>query len=116
MGAKYNNFLKSEWWKDIRQKTVKRGRGRCKACGSDQIVHVHHYNYRYKYAGKASKAVKDTILLCPSCHKAFHDQFGSKADMTEETEKFLKQVHRGMKKAKKLWEEIYEKENWLKTI
>ena len=117
MGKKYNNFLKSEWWKELKEKRHKKRKGRgCEVCGNKSMLHIHHYNYRYKYSGKQSKAIKDTKVLCASCHKTFHDIYGVKKDMTKEMIQFTKDTRLAIKEAKKYYKEIMENEEWIKGI
>ena len=115
MGIKYNNFLKSEWWKGLREKKLKKKK-QCYVCGNKLYLQVHHYNYRFKYSGSASKAVKDTHLLCSGCHQEFHRLYGVKGNMEKEMREFTKNVRIQINGAKKMYRELMEKEDFIKNI
>ena len=115
MSYKYNKYLKSDWWKYLRDKRLKR-HNYCQACNNKFNLQVHHYNYEYKYAGKASKAIKHTKVLCSNCHKLFHEMFPIKKDMTIQTNWFIKMVKAENLEARKIYKEIKERDEWLKYI
>ena len=115
MSIKYNNYLKSEWWKRLREGRLKRN-NKCQVCGSSYFLQIHHYNYEYKYAGRGSKAMKHTKVLCRNCHKSFHDTYGIKKDMTAEMNHFMKKNKSIIESARKDWKEMQEQEDWLKYL
>lgn len=115
MSKKYNTYLKSEWWKYLRSKKIN-NKSKCCICGIKERLQLHHFNYEFKYAGQASKATKHTKILCSGCHKAFHDTYGVKKDMTKEMEDFLHKNYQQKKQAKKLWREYYEMTKWISKI
>lgn len=113
MGIKYNNFLRSDWWKFLRERKLK-NKSRCDACGSYGTLHVHHYNYEFKYSGRASKAIKHTKVLCAGCHKAFHDKYGVKRNMQKEMDEFMREAKIAKNIAMKYYKELKEQEQWIK--
>lgn len=62
-------YLRSEWWKDVREATVERDEHRCRVCNSQHKIQVHHRSYDNLWHEKP----EDLITLCCRCHKLFHD-------------------------------------------
>lgn len=115
MSHKYNTYLKSEWWKYLREKRLKK-HNYCQACGNNYNLQIHHYNYEFKYAGRASKAIKHTKVLCSTCHKLFHEMYPLKKDMTKHMNQFISMINLEKRNACKIWKEIKEREDWLKYV
>lgn len=68
---KYDRFIKSDWWKYIRDKKVKSA-GKCFICGNRYSLNLHHAGYKNLWKGKKSDALKDTFVLCRDCHMTVH--------------------------------------------
>lgn len=107
---KYNRFLKSEWWKTIRNRRFFKSGKICSACRSVKNLHIHHTSYELLYAGRLCKAVKYTCVLCRDCHYEFHNRFETKKDMREETNQFIEEKKAFIKDRK------LEYEEWLDSI
>lgn len=115
MGKTYNNFLKSDWWKYLRDKKLKKHKS-CYVCGNKKFLQIHHYHYRYKYNGSAKKAIEDTHVLCSSCHKEFHRIYGVKKDMTKEMKAFKRNTQKDISLMKAMYKELKDKEDWISSI
>lgn len=66
----YNEYLKTEHWKKIRKRALKKAKYACRLCNSKENLNVHHRTYKRKGAEIPS----DIIVLCESCHGKFHDK------------------------------------------
>lgn len=67
----YNDYLKSEHWKDLRARYFKSKLPRtCKICESSR-VELHHRSYKRL----GHERLDDLIPLCRTHHQALHDWF-----------------------------------------
>lgn len=64
----YNNYLKSEEWKQLRKKILKNIKYLCIDCGG-RATSVHHISYEKLYTNKENE---DLVPLCDLCHKKRH--------------------------------------------
>lgn len=64
----YQEYLKSEHWKETREKALKRSGYKCQVCGYNKNLQVHHNTY--KNIGHEDPT--DLVVLCWKCHKTFH--------------------------------------------
>lgn len=64
----YQEYLKSNHWKETREKALKRSGYKCQVCGYDKNLQVHHNTY--KNIGHEDPT--DLVVLCWKCHKTFH--------------------------------------------
>lgn len=64
----YREYLKTEHWKETREKALKRAGYKCQVCGYDKNLQVHHNTY--KNIGHEDPT--DLVVLCWKCHKTFH--------------------------------------------
>ena len=64
----YNKYLKSDYWKEVKEKIHKRDDYKCRLCNSDEDLHVHHRSYEFL----GNENLDDLITLCRSCHYIFH--------------------------------------------
>jgi len=64
----YDNYLKTEYWKNTRNKILKRDNYNCRCCGSKKKLQVHHDKYRGYYKERFS----DLRTLCQYCHWYHH--------------------------------------------
>ena len=67
MNKYYENYLKSEHWREFR-KTILKKRKRCQSCGIKEKLNIHHKHYRN--IGKEKN--EDVIVLCQDCHLRYH--------------------------------------------
>lgn len=66
----YPEYLKTDHWKEMRRRMLKRAHFRCQVCnkGNTQLD-VHHRTYERR--GKEEYG--DLIVLCNDCHRTFHE-------------------------------------------
>lgn len=65
----YDDYLQSPEWRARRQRHIDYAGGRCQLCNdAPAVVHVHHRTY----ARRGFERAPDLIVLCPDCHKVFH--------------------------------------------
>ena len=81
----YDNYLRSEKWKNIRNQVLERDKYKCKICGTTEKLRVHHKNYENIY--QEENALCDLVTLCENCHKELHDFLNS--EVCEKTEQEL---------------------------
>ena len=69
---RYNDYLQSDHWKQLRLSVLKRANFKCERCASDKIItdahHVHHINYR----NLIDVGMTDLMAVCERCHKKIH--------------------------------------------
>lgn len=68
----YQEYLRSDHWRDIRESKLTTAGYKCEKCGKDAIdanLEVHHLTY--DRIGK--ERFGDLQVLCRNCHKATHD-------------------------------------------
>lgn len=82
--AKYDDFLSSLRWNDIRYSKLKRVGFKCEACGygeghefQDEILDVHHKTYE-RFGG--DEYMSDLEVLCRPCHEKRHGRKFPKRD------------------------------------
>jgi hypothetical protein len=68
----YHTYLRSEAWSAKRQAAIRRAGGRCQLCNRSGPLEVHHRTYERL----GHERDDDLIVLCRSCHQAFHDHRG----------------------------------------
>ena len=65
MGKAYSDYLKSDHWRELKSRKLKK---RCAVCGSTKNIEHHHLFYRKLYDVEAS----DIRVLCHRCHSLTH--------------------------------------------
>jgi len=66
----YDEYLKTDHWKQVRSTAYGAAGGRCQLCNSGGEVHAHHRTYDNLGHEKPS----DVTVLCAECHAKFHDK------------------------------------------
>lgn len=69
---KYNDFLKTLYWRTLSQQVRYENRYECQLC-CNKAVFVHHRNYK-RHGYEAFHYKEDLTLLCQGCHEKFHDK------------------------------------------
>ena len=73
---KYQRYIRSKAFKEVKKLVWERDNGECQFCGrkpSDGVtLSVHHKCYRHLYEG-GEKEAADCILICSREHKRLHD-------------------------------------------
>lgn len=104
----YINFYKSDWWKDLRNRKIKKT-PYCEICSENEKLQVHHIGYEYFYSSLPSQALKYTIVLCQRCHETVHEIQKERKLNTKQTEEIINQLKEEAIKWRKL-EEEWERE------
>ena len=65
----YHEYINSPAWRKKRIQTYWCLGKVCEVCGSSKKIHVHHNNYS---SLGSEKIFRDFVILCESCHEAFH--------------------------------------------
>ena len=76
----YGRFLRSPFWKSVRQDAFNSYGKCCEVCGRSGKLNVHHVNYDTV----KEKTVANLTVLCNRCHKTTHKLNGSTPNMTRE--------------------------------
>lgn len=67
----YSDFLKSNYWKQIRMVFLKKSSFKCQRCGAKNVeLNVHHKKYDHR--GMEWLYPKEVVVLCRECHKKEH--------------------------------------------
>lgn len=74
MNTKYNNYLKSKQWADIKLDLFATRGEKCERCPSTYKVVPHHLTYKNLY----NEQPKDLELLCAGCHAFVHGKIKPK--------------------------------------
>jgi predicted nucleic-acid-binding Zn-ribbon protein len=71
--AAYEKYLRSEKWKEVRQRVFKRSGYKCEFCGR-QAEEVHHVRYPKGFRRKIFKRENIRYLkaICRKCHERLH--------------------------------------------
>lgn len=69
---KYEDYLKTDYWKAVAQAVKKRAGYRCQICNSQHDLQAHHRCYDHR--GKELEYLDDLTCLCRRCHAIFHGQ------------------------------------------
>lgn len=68
----YKEYLQTEHWKIISQKTKERDNNKCRLCDSEYRLNVHHKCYDHR--GEEQYYLEDLVTLCNNCHDKFHKE------------------------------------------
>lgn len=66
----YQEYLKSDVWKNIRQRVISIHGNICESCGSNKDIQVHHTQYSKKVL--TGESLKGLFVICKSCHTKIH--------------------------------------------
>lgn len=69
-GKPYSTFLKSEYWRIVRNKVLVRDNYECLICKSKYQLEVHHDSYKNHF--NEHKHLDDLMTLCRKCHTEHH--------------------------------------------
>ena len=65
---KYNEYLKSEEWKELRKKAIDRDDGKCVFCNR-RFREVHHVTYPKRFS---LDHIDNLLVVCEKCHRRLH--------------------------------------------
>lgn len=68
--SKYQEFLNSDYWQNVREQVLERDNHTCQGCGVTTNLHVHHMTYNNH--GSEHEHLDDLITLCEVCHRKVH--------------------------------------------
>lgn len=66
----YNEYLRTDHWRRVREMALSIAHGRCQVCNSDRHLQVHHRSYK----NRGYEEPFDVIVLCDGCHSLFHKE------------------------------------------
>lgn len=66
----YDEYLKTNYWHDVRWVANRRDRYRCQECGFNQELHTHHNNYEFRC--DEIRMIHTVETLCSKCHLKRH--------------------------------------------
>lgn len=66
----YSLFLRTKYWKFVKDLVISRDNNKCTKCGSEVRLQVHHISYVHHFS--EHKNLQDLITLCRSCHEKEH--------------------------------------------
>jgi len=69
--TKYQKFLQTLYWQDVKLKVLDRGNDTCQYCGATASLQVHHLTYEHH--GNEMEYLDDLVVLCRDCHKKEHN-------------------------------------------
>lgn len=70
MSEKYDDYLKTDYWKQVSLAVKKRADYRCQVCNSPHDLQAHHRTYDHR--GQELNYLNDLVCLCRRCHGIFH--------------------------------------------
>lgn len=74
--SSYKVYLRSDLWKKIREKALKRDGNQCRICQKPARC-VHHTSYRVKVL--KGKSIRQLVSLCHDCHQSVeYDESGDR--------------------------------------
>jgi 5-methylcytosine-specific restriction endonuclease McrA len=115
----YADLLRTNEWREKRDKILKRDRFACKQCGTKKNLHIHHLWYPL---GKNPWEIDDKYLqtLCEKCHEGEHNlnTLGSffKHPVKKEVKRKTKKPKKNKQKINKRDKKIQERYNVLKKM
>lgn len=65
----YDDYLRSDEWRKLRQQVIDRDGGECVICGNRDNLHVHHLNYKEGIDEDGA----NLVTLCQECHHKVHE-------------------------------------------
>ena len=66
--ARYNEYLRSDAWRERRQLVLERAGGLCEGCRKRPACDVHHATYEHLY----DELLFELLAVCRDCHKKIH--------------------------------------------
>jgi 5-methylcytosine-specific restriction endonuclease McrA len=87
----YQNYLRTDHWKNLRQAAFERDGFRCTKCGNPYSLCGHHIRYR---SHLTECVIGDIQTLCKGCHNGIHnrDVTGKKLPKKRKTPKRIRRL------------------------
>lgn len=73
MNEAYEEYLRSEYWKSLREEILEKDHHRCVVCGRKKNLNVHHLTY--DHLGNREAEWYDLVTLCQDCHQRVHELY-----------------------------------------
>lgn len=105
----YKSYIISKLWEKRKNRYFKKHGKQCSCCKSTNYVQLHHKVYTGIYGDEPDNHL---IAMCCKCHKLFHDTYGVKTNMKEETGEFVKEMNESIH----LKKEIELLDNFIKSL
>lgn len=97
---KYEDYLKTEYWKNLSESIKKEADYRCQICNSEDDLNVHHRSYKYK--GFLELEKKDLICICEKCHSIYHVNQIYDGQILKSCSKFFESLEKGFLNTNKI--------------
>jgi len=105
---KYQQYLKSKTWREIRAKVIKNAGGKCEICGSRKRLVVHHMTYR---DGLGNEKIENLKCLCEDCHNVKYHNGSPRGLPRKERQKRKKERKRMRKERERRWNWVRRQES-----
>lgn len=89
--TRYEQYLKTDYWKAVALEVKKRAGFRCQVCNSQLDLVAHHRCYDHR--GNELEHLGDLVCLCARCHSLFHGKLEKPMEQTEPKGKKRKDKH-----------------------
>ena len=99
----YQDYLNSDYWKQVSQAVKKRAGYRCQICNSQHDLQAHHRCYDHR--GNELQHLDDLTCLCRRCHAIFHGKIQEQPVVVSTTVK----VEQPKSSHGMTWEELFQK-------
>jgi hypothetical protein len=66
---RYNAYLQTDEWLDLRARVLGRARNICEGCHERQATAVHHLSYEHV----TEEFLWELVAICETCHRRIHD-------------------------------------------
>ena len=91
---KYNRYLRSQQWHDMRKHVLQRDNDICQACLRNKATQVHHLSYKlYEQTGQSFAF--ELVAICRTCHHAIHPHMAEAQDKLALHNPYLSGGHYG---------------------
>lgn len=105
----YKSYINSKLWTKRKNRFFRRYGKQCSCCNSTRYIQLHHKVYTGIYGNEPDNHL---IAMCSSCHKLFHDTYGVKSNMKDDTSEFVSE----MKESIHLKEEMKKLDDWFNSL
>ena len=89
---KYQDYLKTDYWKAVAQAVKKRADYRCQICNSQHDLQAQHRCYDHR--GNELQHLGDLTCLCRRCHAIFHGQLPELTPAPRTKHKKIPRMHK----------------------
>jgi hypothetical protein len=86
---RYQEYLKSPEWQELRLAALARAKGECEFCGLKGTA-VHHIKYPKNL--KEEDSLDNLVVVCEKCHSRLHGILGNEAGVTVDVTAVIKEI------------------------